>query len=266
MKKIEISKDKVCQLYNEGKSAIKIGEILYCSETTIFKILKEKGISSRIPGNPGKYIFKNERFFEKIDSEEKAYFLGLIFADGSLNDKLKTLQISLVSEDSNVLELFNSLIYKNRPIRTITHKNIKHRDQNQVTVTSKLFYNDLLKYNLSQNKSRYGKWVNIELIPQNLRIHFIRGYMDGDGCIYIHKVKKAPLLTFNGHTNFIVELQKIIKQNIKSKGNISIRNEETNYTSCLCYGGPIQVKRILDWIYKGSNIFLDRKYQKYKIL
>ena len=78
------------------------------------------------------YKFKDENFFDVIDSEEKAYFLGLIFADGSLNDKLRTLQLSLVDSDSEVLEKFIKLIYHDRELRTIWPKKWNHSIQNKL--------------------------------------------------------------------------------------------------------------------------------------
>ncbi len=50
----------------------------------------------------------NENYFETIDSEDKAYFLGFIFADGCVtNDSKKyryQLTLKLHSKDVGILE------------------------------------------------------------------------------------------------------------------------------------------------------------------
>ena len=70
-----------------------------------------------------KYSY-DSNFFEKIDSEAKAYWLGFLYADGYIhrnykNGKIKSmsLELSLKSEDRAHLENFLRDIRSNVPIK-----------------------------------------------------------------------------------------------------------------------------------------------------
>lgn len=62
---------------------------------------------------------KNDDFFENIDSEEKAYFLGFICADGSIINKKNKLSFCL-----NTIEEYNNQIVKHRTTISILLKKI----------------------------------------------------------------------------------------------------------------------------------------------
>ena len=135
----------------------------------------------------------------------------------------------------------------------------------QITITSKKLYEDLKKYNLTQNKSVNGVWVDIKRIPNNLLHHFVRGYFDGDGCIYYNKNAGDYVITFTGSTLFIKELLKLLQiQCGVRKGNLSHRNIDSLYNATLSLGGNLQVARLGKWLYDQSTVFLERKYEKIK--
>lgn len=87
------------------------------SHPTITKILKD------IPKYP-KAKVKNpklkERFFEKIDNEEKAYFLGLLIADGNVfkdnTGRQASISITLNLEDKYMLLKFKEVLQANTNI------------------------------------------------------------------------------------------------------------------------------------------------------
>lgn len=211
-----------------------------------------------------KYIFNDMFFFEKIDTEEKAYFLGLIYADGSINNKLYTLQLNLIEEDKYLLDCLNNYIYKNRPLREINPRELNHKIQYQLTISSKKIYNDLNKLGIIQNKSIIGEWMIDNSVPSKLMNHFIRGYFDGNGCIYNNLKTKNKLVTFTGTTLFIEKLREFLVKNISlRKGNISNRNSSSLYNSTLVFGGNLQVERIKSYLYNNATIFMKRKKEKF---
>ena len=213
-----------------------------------------------------KYTFKNEKYFSKIDNEKNAYFLGLIFADGSMNDKLKTLSINLVETDKEILELFIREIYKDRELRKVNPRKKEYKIQYQATVTSRIIYEDLKLYNLCQNKSEIGQWVNENWIPEDLFHHFIRGYFDGDGCIYHNKTSGDKVVTFTGNHVFIESLRRFLVSKLGlRKGNISKRYEK-GFSSTLAFGGVKQVERLRDYLYKDATVYLKRKKLKFNEL
>lgn len=209
------------------------------------------------------YKFKNERFFKEIDSECKAYFLGLITADGSLNDKLNTLQISLVEDDKDLLIKFMNLIYEDRPLRSVdlyNKKNPKHKIQYQATVTSKLFYEDLKSYGLIQNKSNTGHTIYLNKIPDIYLKDFIRGYFDGDGCISLDK-KGSLHVTFTGNTSFLHQIREVLSQ-LEGIGTMPVyhRNKENKTNCTVAISGNLQARTMYNYMYADSNFYSTRKF------
>ena len=74
---------EICSLYKKGKSKNYICKIYHCRLEAINNVLKNNNIKTR-PFGLTKNLNIKEDFFEVIDSEEKAYFLGLLFTDGRL--------------------------------------------------------------------------------------------------------------------------------------------------------------------------------------
>lgn len=128
----------------------------------------------------------NENYFEKIDTEDKAYFLGFIFADGCIiYDPSKyryKIEIKLHPKDRHILE---SLIKFIEGEMKIWYDN--NREMCQVSISGKKFVSDLIKLGLTPNKT-----FNLEYpkISEKLEKHFLRGYFDGDGCIRVRTDKR----------------------------------------------------------------------------
>lgn len=210
------------------------------------------------------YKFKSERFFENVDSESKAYFLGLITADGSLNDKLKTLQLSLVEDDKHLLEEFVGLIYENRNLRKVDLYNKRdpnHKIQYQATVTSKLFYEDLKSYGLIQNKSNISHTIDLKRIPDKFIKDFIRGYFDGDGCVYLDK-NKSLHISFTGNTSFLQQVRDVLSQ-LDGIGTqpIYYRRKENKINCTVAIGGNSQARILYNYMYNDANLYSIRKFK-----
>ena len=66
-----------------------------------------------------KYTF-NKDYFERIDSKDKAYFLGLLYADGcnsiSATKQHHTIVLNLQEKDKDILDIFNKYINSNKPL------------------------------------------------------------------------------------------------------------------------------------------------------
>jgi len=128
----------------------------------------------------------NENYFETIDSEDKAYFLGFIFADGCITNDVKKyryqLTIKLHSKDFSILERFIKSIDGKMDV----WKN-KKREMCEVFLSGKKIINDLETLGVVQNKTFLVKYPQID---EKFERHFLRGYFDGDGCIRINTDKR----------------------------------------------------------------------------
>lgn len=208
------------------------------------------------------YCDKN--FFNVIDSEEKAYWLGFITADGCVTygkNNSGELSIELSVKDIEHLKKFNKSINGNYNI-TIQDKQCKLNGSINTMCKIRIYsidiVNGLNKHNVTPNKTKNIKLIKLD---DNLMPHFIRGFFDGDGSIYIKNKNKEYIgMKFtSGCEDFINELRSyLLKQGIKSY----IQKYENIDCYDLMIGGMKNVDNMLNYLYKDANIYLDRKIKK----
>lgn len=136
----------------------------------------------------------DENYFEIIDTPQKAYFLGLMYADGYVSHSKRLLgnnkiyicykmSISLQEQDKSILELFKRELKRPNELIKIINKDISINRAIQYcfTVSGQKIHDDLVKHGCVENKSLILQFP--KTVPEKLMSHFIRGYFDGDGCI-----------------------------------------------------------------------------------
>lgn len=222
-----------------------------------------------------KHIF-NYHFFNEINTEEKAYWLGFLYADGNVSFSRNAVSLRLCEKDKTHLEKFRQAIDSTSiPISPYVRTNF---------VIKGYFYDKNISYNISVNsvdmvkdlcnkgciprKSLILKFPTTEQVPSLLVNHFIRGYMDGDGHITKSKHKLWDRLNYSvgfcGTYLFLSRLLEIIKTNCGDDIKLNVLKEKNRNLYTLKFGGNKKVGKILSFLYKDSNIFLDRKYQIYQ--
>lgn len=196
-------------------------------------------------------------FFKEIDSSEKAYWLGIMMSDGSIG---KNNSINLSLKDKEHIEKFR------KAIGAINHKITVVEDTRwgktcftyRFSIKDKEMAQDLAKYGCVPNKTYIG--FNFPSLNEKYIYDFIRGYFDGDGCIYFSKDRKRCTLDWTGQQKFLQQLKVILQkeslslcQNVKSKQTYDLR-----------ISGQKDVCRILHLMYDNSteDIRLNRKYEK----
>lgn len=205
----------------------------------------------------------NENFFENIDTEEKAYWLGFIAADGHVSKK-NSIIIQLAFKDKSHIEKFKKSLNSNHII-TDFHGSGYKKDavSSLITIYSKNINNSLNKYGLFNDKTSS---LRIPKLNDDLIRHFIRGYFDGDGGWSVSIVNNQLKISFGltGNFDFIKEIKNIFitKLNLPDT-KLSFRKKESNYPT-LRYCGIKSAIIIGNWLYKDSNIFMDRKFNKLK--
>jgi len=223
---------------------------------TITAIAKERGVdrstiynwmrSDRL--NHQKLKF-NHDFFEKIDCEEKAYWLGFIMADGCVSvTQQPKLVVALNKKDKSHLEKWHKAIQSCRKINC-------WRDTVISAHYSTKMCNDLIALGCIPRKSLK---LHFPLLREDLTRHFVRGYFDGDGCISYHgKSQKTPHIRFTviGTKSFLNTLQKILQTSNKLS--------KVGRTYSLAVNGNKKPSAIFEWMYDDATIFLDRKREIY---
>lgn len=196
----------------------------------------------------------NKDYFKTVDTEEKAYWLGFLFADGSImrNKKILTgLALEISNKDLDHLKLFKKHINSDSPILYVKHKDI---NQPRLRLCSKELAIDLGNLGMIPNKSLV---LTFPSLPESLIRHFIRGYFDGDGNLYINKEGK-PRLSFLGTYNFLKVLSNYLSSKTEcNKATITTMGNSNIFR--IQYGGKNQVAKITKFLYKNSNISLVRK-------
>lgn len=203
----------------------------------------------------------NESFFKKIDTEEKAYWLGFIVADGTIgrrNNISCILKIALSPKDKSQLLKFLKSIDSNYPIHRYKVGYNKEYITDEICIYSKVLIKDLKKYGVVSRKTFKTFFPNI---LSKLQRHFIRGYFDGDGCIFLSKNSNiSSRVSIRGTLTLLQSIQNLLIKNCNVNKTKILKN---NGIWDLQYGGNKQVKRILNYLYKDSNIYLNRKNKLY---
>lgn len=268
----------IMKLENKKGNAIKkvdidVAKTLYEQyNLPMYKIAMLYGVSD---GSIRKYLIKEKCFmkghrcgsnsfnnyFETIDSPDKAYFLGLIFADGNIRTDSrgggrKIMSIMLTESDKYILEIFNS--YAGFNSNLIIHHKEDIKPRYGLMINSEKIYDDLVKLGVAPRKSKDGI-LDVPDLKQNLIPHFIRGYFDGDGI-----AKKEGYIGFCGDIKMI----EYIKSTLINKCNVNDNTITYNKGNSIYYiqwSSKKDIKAIFDYIYKNKkDLYLKRKYQKIK--
>jgi len=199
-----------------------------------------------VPNQNIDYRF-DERIFETIDSEEKAYWFGVLYADGNTSSIGNKIEITLKDEEhlykfKEFLNCSNNVrekIVNNTPYYRISKRNVK-------------LWEDLVNHGCIPNKSLVK---DFPIIEKELLRHFVRGYFDGNGCISIRNDKVLTVL--NSSELFLSKLIDII--NFPN----GITHDKRSNAKSIRTANPKYVMWFLDWMYKNSSVYLERKYDKY---
>ena len=114
--------------YNNGEtpSLTKISSQFKINRKVLSDRLKELNIEVINYQNKSKF---DECVFDSIDNEEKAYWLGFIFADGCISSRDNAFELSLKGEDIEHLHKFNTFmghIHDNVKLSTIKSNNTEY--------------------------------------------------------------------------------------------------------------------------------------------
>lgn len=257
---------KAIDLYKNGMSLSQVSKEIGVCSSTVAKILRAYKIDTRPQHLKGhsKGTSKNRKysfdinFFQEINSEEKAYWLGFLYADGYVGCRGIT-TLCLQEKDLEHIEAFRaSLGDSSVPI--------KYRSRTKsyaINLSSVKMAEDLIKLGCVQRKSLILTFPSERQVPRDLIRHFMRGYFDGDGCI---SGDKSPTFSVLGTPAFLDEYEKILLHNCKnqSKTKRTHRKDWNNQTENIAYGGVNRVLEIYDFLYKDATIYLERKKERFE--
>lgn len=243
----EKGREKIIKNYLEGKSTSKMAIEYDMSTESICEILER----NNIPRDYDRSIYSiNHNAFENIDTEEQAYWLGFLYADG-YNKENGSVQLALKADDVDHLNKFKEFL-------EYTGVLYKHKTNGSYSlqVHSKQMSADLLRHGVMRRKTFICKFPDLkkELVP-----HFIRGYFDGDG--YVSKNRYSLEIISN---EFIINsIIDVLKKEIDIKpSRIQNKNKATNiYT--ITYSNKKNILAFYNYIYHDASVCLERKRDRF---
>lgn len=249
----------VIDLYtNKGWTMKRISEIYSTKRGTISAKLKENGIQTLSGGTTKNRLLRHD-YFETIDTEAKAYFLGLILADGSVSQKedkrSQQISIGLHTQDADILKVFAKELRYEGAFQT------DNRGEGVITISfrSSKMANDLAKYGIVPRKTYVTNHLPLDMIPADLQPHFLRGFMDGDGSIYVSR--SSLRVSFTGHSGELInEVRDLGYELINTPCNA--KTTLYNGVSKFTFNGS-KAERLLSTLYTDATIFFPRKKNVY---
>lgn len=204
----------------------------------------------------------DEHYFDIIDDEHKAYWLGFIYADGYLNSKNPTVGIELKYTDIDHLNKFKSDLKSNLEVK-IYNKNSTFGPQTncRFVFNNTITYNALISHGITPTKSLDGQFP---VVDDNQFIKdIIRGIFDGDGSLS-YRVGSNGFLTSNISICGTKEVLQAIEEYSGFGWVWTQRYPERNINNWQIHTGKQNdILNFLNNIYQGATIYLDRKYQRY---
>ena len=274
-----LTKEKLIELYFEkGMSLTDIGKIAGCTRVNVHYKLKRYGIEARskteartLALDKGKIktikadefgneevVFQKIRYnknFFKVWSAEMAYVLGLIFTDGNLHlrEDISGYKLGILSfgqKEKELVEKFLKLMDCNATIRYRAKQEFENTTSGGLygfSIGNNDIANDLIRLGITPNKSLDMKFPNIH--REYLR-HFIRGFFDGDGSVYLEQGKSIRVKLLSGSKEFVKSVNDILVKEGLSYRNISGGTPSTPNAFFIRYNTMQDVLQFYNYIYK----------------
>lgn len=260
--------DECKSLYLDGMSVSKICELKKLDRHNLSRKFKKDNLNVRKGFSYARKYVLNEHYFDIIDTEEKAYILGFIYADGNNLFRTNRISIHLSKIDEEILKKMSQIFYGAEVLKYNSRTNDKG------TVFHYVWLN-LYSKHMSQHLATLGvveakshKIVFPEWLDKSLYRHFIRGLIDGDGWIYLPQIednRNSPnvgLICTRQVNDFLKDyfekelgLKSYLVKAHKQDFDVMCEIRVKNYHQC---------KIFLDWLYKDATIHLQRKYGLYQ--
>lgn len=239
------------KLYQSGLTISQVADKFNVSYTGMLNALRKLGVTRRPAAR--KYVV-NEHIFDVIDTEEKAYWLGFLYADGCL---IKThVTLTLAEKDRDHIERFVDFMGSDTPI-SIKTQNLQTKNpypRATVTISGKH-----LSARLKELGIVVGRTVSIQdiwrQIPPELLHHWVRGFFDGDGC-----AEKKPHIHFSLTREVGESLIELFAKEAGTNSDLKlVRNTRSNVVCNLKYKGYNNTMKIINYMYKEAKTWMPRK-------
>ena len=267
MLQIKDYQEEITRLYQEGKTAKEISSLLgFKYHQPVYNFFKKMGWERN--GKSVKRTYKvDENFFKVINTEEKAYILGFICADGHIDRS--RLRVTVSIKDKDILHKIRNAMHSNHPIKEVQRVNPYNGTERKILTLVELMISGtelvkpLFNMGLTTNKTYTLSGDILKYVPKYLMRDFLRGYFDGDGNVFFGKRYSSGYkynINVCGNEDFLL---KSFQTYFPSPNKLY-----KNLYSKQCYVWKIsqkdRVRDFIHYLYYNSSIFLQRKYNEYR--
>jgi len=261
--------DRMVELFNRKVNLTKIGKEFGVTANPIKIQLELRG-----------FVIKQRRhevtegYFKVVDSEEKAYWLGFLAADGCIRRRVNkegktrgdSIALKLSVMDEKHMEKFRDSICPTAKIyyqtcKTVTKKgNDSYSDTCNLGINGNELVQDIIKLGVGPRKTFTVGKPNID---EKYYRDFIRGFFDGDGCCYINKkLGKRGSYTLGINYSFACASKDMRDFFAEELTKVDIPTKCYDDLNLNITGGFINSKKFFDYLYTDATIYLERKYDK----
>lgn len=254
----QIQKDLILENYKQGKSINAISKEIGVSWNTVKTLLINENISLNKNVNQFQKEQNLDLLFEQIDNSDSAYWLGFLYADGSIRSGSRNeISLDLKEEDLEIIKAFHSFCgNKNRIREHIIRRDGKEFKSYVSSFSNKKVKENLMKLGCTPQKSLTLVFPTQEQVPQVFLYDFMRGYFDGDGyCRYDMEQHKYDIVIL-GTEQFLIGAA--VRLNLLDIAKI--QSTRTKVFSLTLYGKE-RVYDFLKNLYDNNKIALQRKKQ-----
>ena len=252
----------------------------------VFGVLRREFDRCNIEAMPRKYDYNlkyscDSDFFSVIDSHEKAYWLGFIYAGGGLSNVKYYLRITLASVDYEHLAKFKNSLKSNNLIRKFTQKTNYYRGGNcefcSFVIYQQKMVDDLIKLGCLPHKSTTTTFPTEDHLLEKFYSSFILGYIDGDGGLTINNGRWG--VNIIGTYQFLDKIGDVFSEiNIKKPCLVQEKRSGKGLMYYASFGGAIykpgpykfgtprkhNIIKLYNYLYSYSPVWLTRKRDKFE--
>ncbi len=222
-------------------------------------------IQSKIRYLPFKKKIKKHRVnydFFKNWSPEMSYTLGFIAADGNICHSGNAHTLHIASDDKDVIEKIKRVLDYCGPIYQKFRFNGKI--SYSLRICDQIIFNDLKKLGITERKS-------LSLFPKVRKAFvtdFLRGFLDGDGTVYLRNIKypsKLAVVFYTASKSMAEFLHLNLKRLLGNNNLSTVQNRITKYKNpfySISLGHKASCK-LYSKLYRNTNLYMDRKYNKF---
>lgn len=247
----ELQESEIVIRYLRGDTTTTLGQDFSVNPATIQRVLIKLNVNRRSREQAGRVYQCDHTYFDVIDCEDKAYWLGFLAADGYIGNG-NMLWLELGAKDEDHLDRFRCSLQSGHPIH-------KYARRSRFFLRSKRLVNALSWHGVTQRKTLTVPWPNLS---QRWLPHYLRGYFDGDGSLIKSPRYNSLRWQITSNERLLFGAREYLVNACGLNRVKLTRLYPVTPVFSLVYGGTGQAIRLSNLMYQDATLCLPRKRDK----